>query len=464
MTKKLQSHARRFHRAGHQRRMLLEAMERAKSDLARRRARIWAAHVAAWLVYAPRGYVPGITEMDLLRRFLSKVGDGRHLSTSQQRILRKVQSVLERATAADPAWEQMHRKLVQKLDRFRQCDAEHLTAPVTKDVDVAEAESNQMLKSKSFRKCSLKPSKPSSIDSEAGHEVGDSRQTPRQLFNKMNEWTNMVNEERLACIEKLELARKNGRMANQAKLAEVLYTVAAALSPPRKSAHKESSENEAASCADAPIGEASVNLQHRARSLLLQLLRDWKKMSFDCGEIHTLLDHINRQLSRFEAKVGDLRLAAAGLSWLAIQRAIADLQELSATQGGKMLRSGPKEQCRGAKEAVMKAMEALGGTAATSKQVKDYLEEHPELFPTMSAAERQRSIRGLRLWQICELHGKNQHGEDVFAIPSEAVPTGVRRHKDYFTARTKLECFNTICIGPSRATAHRAKRDYEKMR
>lgn len=430
--------------------MLLEAMERAKSNLEGRRARIWVAHVAAWLVYAPRGYVPGITVMDLLRRFLLKVGDGRHLSTAQQSILPKVQSVLERATAADPAWEQMHRKVVHELELFRQCDAEHLTAPVTKDVDVAEAESNQMLKSKSFRKCSLKPSKPSSIDSEAGHEVGDSRQTPRQLFNKMNEWTNMVNEERLACIEKLELARKSGRMANQAKLAEVLYTVAAALSPPRKSAHKESSENEAASCADAPVKEASANLQHRA--------------SFDCSEIHTLLDHINRQLSRFEAKVGDLHLAAAGLSWLAIQKAIADLQELSATQGGKMLRSGPKEQCRGAKEAVMKAMEALGGTVATSKQVKDYLEEHPELFPTMSAAERQRSIRGLRLWQICELHGKNQHGEDVFAIPSEALPTGVRRHKDYFTARTKLERLDIICIGPSRATAHRAKRDYEKMR
>ena len=282
--------------------MLLEAMERAKSDLARRRARIWVAHVAAWLVYAPRGYVPGITVMDLLRRFLLKVGDGRHLSTAQQSILRKVQSVLERATAADPAWEQMHRKVVHELELFRQCDAEHLAAPVTKDVDVAEAESNQMLKSKSFPKCSLKPSKPSSIDSEAGHEVGDSRQTPRHLFSKMNEWTNMVNEERLACLEKLELARKSGRMANQAKLADVLYTVAAALSPPRKSAHKESSENDAASCADAPIGETSANLQHRARCLLLQLLRDWKDRSFDCGEIHTLLDHINRQLSRFEAK------------------------------------------------------------------------------------------------------------------------------------------------------------------
>ncbi|CAE7347068.1 unnamed protein product [Symbiodinium sp. CCMP2592] len=112
----------------------------------------------------------------------------------------------------------------------------------------------------------------------------------------------------------------------------------------------------------------------------------------------------------------------------------------------------------------MKAMESLGGKVATSKQVKDYLEEHPEVLPNMSAAERQRSIRGLRLWQVCELHSKNQCGEDVFAIPAAALPTGVRRHKDYFTARTKLECLNTICIGPSRATAEEAKTDYDKMR
>eukprot|EP00439_Symbiodinium_sp_Y106_P064043 s702_g10.t1 len=112
----------------------------------------------------------------------------------------------------------------------------------------------------------------------------------------------------------------------------------------------------------------------------------------------------------------------------------------------------------------MKAMKSLGGKVATSKQVKDYLEEHPEVLPNMSAAERQRSIRGLRLWQVCELHSKNKYGEDVFAIPAEALPTGVRRHKDYFTARTKLECLNTICIGPSRATAEEAKTDYDTMR
>ena len=167
---------------------------------------------------------------------------------------------------------------------------------------------------------------------------------------------------------------------------------------------------------------------------------------------------------RLRQQEGDLHLAAAGLSWLAIQKAIADLQQPCATQDGRMLRSGPKESCRGAKEAVMKAMKSLGGKVATSKQVKDYLEEHPEALPNMSAAERQRSIRGLRLWQVCELHSKNKYGEDVFAIPAEALPTGVRRHKDYFTARTKLECLNTICIGPSRATAEEAKTDYDTMR
>ena len=304
---RLQSHAQRFHGAGHKRRMLLVAMEKAKSNLARRRARIWVAHVAAWLVYAPRGYVPGFTEMDLLRRFLSKVGGGRHLSTPQQNILRKAQSVLERATAADPVWEQMRRKLLQKLDRFRQCsDAEHhLAGLVISEGDVAEAESNETLKSQEqeLRKRRCLKSQPSAIDSEAGDEVGHSRQTPLHLFSKMNEWTNMVNEERLACLRRLELDRKNGRKANQAALAEVLYTVAAALSPPRKStAFNESSEHDAASCADAPIGEVPANLQRRARSLLLQLLRDWKDLGFDCGQIQTLLDHVNRQLSKFEAK------------------------------------------------------------------------------------------------------------------------------------------------------------------
>ncbi|CAE7329600.1 unnamed protein product, partial [Symbiodinium pilosum] len=120
---------------------------------------------------------------------------------------------------------------------------------------------------------------------------------------------------------------------------------------------------------------------------------------------------------------------------------------------------GPRLQ-KGAKKAVMKAVAALDGKA-TIRQVKAYMRKHPHIADPSSM---ERSIHSLRIDKYCERIGQNQDGEDVYAAPTEPNPKGVRRDKRGFHAKMNLSKAEATCLGPLRAKAEDAKKDYDRLR
>ena len=167
-------------------------------------------------------------------------------------------------------------------------------------------------------------------------------------------------------------------------------------------------------------------------------------------------------------EVGSLRLAAAADAWLNIQLAIEDLLQASATEpkpeGAKRKQDAEPEAAKrghnNAKQAVMKAMTALGGTG-TRKQVMAYLQRHPEIYAGADASTMERSIRGISLVAYCERHGKNERGEDTFCLAASPCPTGVRRMQHGFVGRMQIKGIK--CSGPLRRCANAAKKDFQKL-
>ena len=108
----------------------------------------------------------------------------------------------------------------------------------------------------------------------------------------------------------------------------------------------------------------------------------------------------------------------------------------------------------------MKAVAALDGKA-TIRQVKAYMRKHPHIADPSSM---ERSIHSLRIDKYCERIGQNQDGEDVYAAPTEPNPKGVRRDKRGFHAKMNLSKAEATCLGPVRAKAEDAKKDYDRLR
>ena len=299
----------------------------------------YAAHVAAWFAFAPPDYVPGITEIELLHGFLLEVGGGQ-LPTRLRQILPCAQKVLKRFGPGDLAFEQAREKLQQRLQHFQCCrkgqlasDQSHVTqqtqtsleavghcekqaaqgcgAVLTSNVASSQVEHYQMRtdavavssESKQSSHMEVALQVPSPSMSGAHHGL---------FFKKMNEWTNMSGDGKLAFLQQLKQARKAGEKSSESAMADALCALAAALSAPRKSTRSSGSLVDAV---DERIGSdveysvgGTVNLQHRVRLLLLQLLRDWKARGFDAKLINSILQHIHKQISTFEAQARVLQL------------------------------------------------------------------------------------------------------------------------------------------------------------
>ena len=133
--------------------------------------------------------------------------------------------------------------------------------------------------------------------------------------------------------------------------------------------------------------------------LRLQLLLDWKAKGFDCGTIRMVLAYVQRQLSAFEGRIGDLSLAAAGLQWLAIQKAVQDLlQPCSSQQSASDTKQKKRRHMlphNTAKPAALRALSFLGGSG-THKQVRAYLRRHPEMLQGADAANLERILKSIR--------------------------------------------------------------------
>ena len=457
-------------------------------------ARRYAAHVAAWLAFAPKRYVPGATEIKLLHSFLLQVGGGQ-LPTRLQQILPLAQNALERVAPTDALLEEACEKLKKRLRSFSCCRSTQQSKDCSAADKSPEAEGGEEDQEEHQRNvghaveagCEMGSCQESDVQCNAGdpgrahqvvcpasgaqpaavqvhHQAGSA--SSQRLFQKMNEWQNMAHDEKLACFKSLS-QRTSCTPSSEATLADVLHAVAAVLSPPRQ-------ETASSSCQDDDSGsgleassaaEVSTRLQQRARALLLWLLRDWQAKGFDCQAIHAVLEHVKWQVSTFETKVGEIRLAAASSVWSAIRDVIKDLQNPSCMYDPAAQQAEHRKLSiqAGIKNAVVKAVSALGGTA-TNKQVRAYLRKHVSCFEKgVDDGTLARSIQNIRLARYLDSQGKDLKGEDLFTVVDKPVPRGVRRHTHGYTARMDMKRIDARCVGPFRCTAEDASRDYQKM-
>ena len=286
----------------------------------------YAAHVAAWFAFAPPEYIPGTVEIELLHGFLLEVGGGQ-MPTRLGQVLPCAQKALECIGPGHLAFELAREKLQRRLQRFQCCRKgmpAHDQSGATRQIRTASKEAVGYSDRQDAQGCGaiVISDVPSSQCTAAVAVSSERKQSPhielacqatspsisgsKRLFKKMNEWTNMRVDDKLTFLQQLKRARKAATNNSQSATADAVYALAAALSAPRKSILSSGSPEDPF---DGPIGpdvessvELTANLQHRVRSLLLQLLHDWKDNGFDGALIGSILHHIQSQISTFEAK------------------------------------------------------------------------------------------------------------------------------------------------------------------
>ena len=462
MTARLRRHAAKYH--GHARRWrIVQNYFKASDSFGRAAMRQHAAHVAAWLAYGPPAYVPGVSELRLLTKLLDGVGSGL-LPTRLQEVLPDAHTALQAASsgsAHSEAWEQAASRLKQRLRKF-QCCRRH--ARPSAIVSMA-ATSKAALADKPVAEEKTGDVSPGACAVQAVACAGR-----QQLFRKMNAWTNMDRADRaecLRCAEALSIAKPG---ITQVQLAEVLCQVAAALSPPRKTALQED-EGEAAhdTCLEAGSETgAPGDLQRRVRKLLLEALKAWRANGFDCGGICYILEHVQQQIQGFQDKAGHLKLAASAAAWLAIQQQLSyllqdalDEVEGVAVKRRRLTRPTNNFVARGAKkDAMLTAMAALGGQA-TNEQLIRYVRGNPQVFE-QDGGVVERSLKSFRASAYFQRQGQKD-GEDLFGF-ADPCPTGVRRQKHGFTARMQIRSSACCIVGPLRSTVEDACRDYQQLK
>ena len=154
-----------------------------------------------------------------------------------------------------------------------------------------------------------------------------------QLFRQMNRWALLDDAQKLQHLQRAEeKARLPRRHLNQAELAEVVSSAAAALSPPRRQIQgveepdtEGSSDPNPAPELPGKLGSKPAHVQQRVRVLLLKALRTWRASLFDSHAIEHVLGYIQIQILKFEDRVGWIRCAAAGHLWLSIKQAVDEL-------------------------------------------------------------------------------------------------------------------------------------------
>ena len=262
--------AEKFHRRA-DKSGVLQRFARKARVCSKRQARRYAFHIASWFSCAPADYIPGSIEMDLLHKFVSKLGGGQ-LPKRLQKALPKALAALDSMDLADRTLDEARQRLRQSLQRFQCCRnsvaEEHLGSgaegteaeEAKEEEDVAEqedresAEDTDMLPSKNEEESGdARDAEAGCMDTaivevdssedeegavdvsgynELGHdgpsdvEAGESsvpvpdaefaeltevaepcgKEVPSHLFRRINEWINMVNGEKLACLKQLQLA------------------------------------------------------------------------------------------------------------------------------------------------------------------------------------------------------------------------------------------------------------------
>eukprot|EP00439_Symbiodinium_sp_Y106_P023210 s6180_g2.t2 len=333
-----------------------------------------AAHVAAWIAYGPPGRIPDIDELQLLQKFIDKLGAGM-LPARLREVLPDVQTVLRRIPVgeASEAWQGTEQQLRLSFQKFRCCRQPANKAAV-RPAGQAGPAADPFLPDGALAVEGVLPEENKIFVEEDDQGSAGTLSQHLQLFRKINEWCFLDSAQRTQRLQQAEEAAKH-RNASAAELVEVVHVAAAALSAPRRQATgKEEAEWEGSDGSLVVVAVESrclhssqqVDVQRRARLLLLQALCSWRRKRFDCHNIEDVLQYVQAKIDKFERNVGQIQIAAAGNVWLSIKSAVDEL--LQQGQGGTEEANIPSHASRTTADTAMRRLERQSGIQHISWQ------------------------------------------------------------------------------------------------
>ena len=280
-----------------------------------------AAPVASWIAYGPKGRVPEVKELNLLKQLMDKM-DGSRLPSRLQGVLSDMQAAIQSLPGrpANEAWTQAERQLQKSLRKLhRRCNksVEHLGAVATDD-GVATGKLQVKLH-EGVHACEASQSASLGMSASSDQHL--------TLFKKMNEWSFLDEAKKLERLQQAEnVARRPRRSLSQADLTDVVILAAACLAAPRKQAQVQGADTQSL-VEDRPSnsGGPRTDLQRRVRSLLLHALHVWQINQFDCHAVKHVLDVVHGKIDKFENNVGEIAGAAAGKAWRKIKQAVDNM-------------------------------------------------------------------------------------------------------------------------------------------
>lgn len=332
-----------------------------------------AAHVAAWIAYGPQGRIPDIDELQLLQKFIEKLGAGL-LPARLREVLPDVQAVLRRVPVgeASEAWQETEQQLRRSFQKFRCCRQPANKAAVRPNGQAGAAAAGPVLPDDGLAFEGVLPEEVELFVKEGDPGSAGKSSQHLQLFRKINEWGFLDSAQRTDRLKQAEEAAKH-RNASAAELVEVVHVATAALSAPRRQATgKEEAEWERSDGSllalesRCPHSRQQVDVQRRARLLLLHALRSWRRRRFDCHQIEDVLQYVQAKIDKFERDVGEIQVAAAGIVWLSIKSAVGEM--LQHAQGGTQETKILSHAARTTADTAMRRLERQSGVQNISWQ------------------------------------------------------------------------------------------------
>ena len=192
MASRLHRHAAKYHGCGNKAHVIRRYSD-ASNTFGQAATRQHAAHVAAWIAYGPAGLLPDISELQLLGKLVDKMGSGL-LPSRLNGVLPHVLAVTcsSEFTSTGEAWTAARDELQGKLRKFRCCreslqERSALEGSAKKNDAVLATSSILFAESRSGGDGTEEVC----VDASGGRAV-----SPKRLFRKMNEWTNLALAER----------------------------------------------------------------------------------------------------------------------------------------------------------------------------------------------------------------------------------------------------------------------------
>ena len=220
-----------------------------------------AAHVAAWIAYAPRGCIPYRNELQLLQMYIERLGAGL-LPTRLKEVLPAAQAVLQSIPAqqVSDAWRQRESMLQQSLQKFPCCrkQRDQVAQRRSKGND-EEGKSDVVVAAKmqlssdlvlvSDGELALEDSEvqPQDVEDMAADAACLSLPSNQhsQLARAINEWGFLDESQKIARLKIAEAATRSSHKGfHQRELAEAIQTAVAALAAPRRKASADASIDE----------------------------------------------------------------------------------------------------------------------------------------------------------------------------------------------------------------------------